>query len=177
MSCQKEGLALLKKNEGLRLNAYKDSVGVLTIGYGTSAPEYEWLTGKKLTAQTFVKQDEADALLHKWFLGHKIYTDLIKAGVKEQNVFDALCSFAYNVGRGGLTGEYDLNHMQEPGFYTEKLTKYTHAKFVSAFDSVKTLLDLIKKGYPPSNIACCLSWWRSPKVIRPRRAREIDPHS
>ncbi|WP_375660261.1 MULTISPECIES: lysozyme, partial [unclassified Bartonella] len=29
-----EGLALIKQWEGLRLNAYKDTIGVWTIGYG-----------------------------------------------------------------------------------------------------------------------------------------------
>ncbi|WP_375668768.1 MULTISPECIES: lysozyme [unclassified Bartonella] len=29
-----EGLALIKQWEGLRLNAYKDAIGVWTIGYG-----------------------------------------------------------------------------------------------------------------------------------------------
>ncbi|WP_404978382.1 lysozyme, partial [Bartonella sp. MM73XJBT] len=29
-----EGLTLIKQWEGLRLNAYKDAIGVWTIGYG-----------------------------------------------------------------------------------------------------------------------------------------------
>ena len=34
MKISKEGIALIKKFEGIELQAYQDSVGVWTIGYG-----------------------------------------------------------------------------------------------------------------------------------------------
>ena len=34
MNISKEGIALIKKFEGIELQAYQDSVGVWTIGYG-----------------------------------------------------------------------------------------------------------------------------------------------
>ena len=34
MKISKEGIALIKKFEGIELEAYQDSVGVWTIGYG-----------------------------------------------------------------------------------------------------------------------------------------------
>lgn len=45
-----ELIAALKQDEGLRLNAYRDTVGVLTIGYGHTGPDVKpglvWNQGK-----------------------------------------------------------------------------------------------------------------------------------
>lgn len=45
-----ELIAALKRDEGLRLNAYRDTVGVLTIGYGHTGPDVKpglvWNQGK-----------------------------------------------------------------------------------------------------------------------------------
>ena len=36
MKTNQKGIDLIKSFEGLRLNAYKDAVGINTIGYGTT---------------------------------------------------------------------------------------------------------------------------------------------
>ncbi len=50
------GLALIKRFEGLRLTAYQDSVGVWTIGYGHTSGVSEGQT---------ITQTQADAYLRK----------------------------------------------------------------------------------------------------------------
>ncbi len=93
-----EGLALIKRFEGLRLDAYRDAVGVWTIGYGhtsmAGAPQVH--AGLRIT--------EADA--------HEILArdlDAFVRGVRDTvtvelsaTQFSALVSFAFNVGLGGF---------------------------------------------------------------------------
>jgi len=88
----------IKKHEGLRLNAYLCPAGVPTIGYG--ATFYE--DGAKVKLGDKITIDRADSLLLHTvtaFAGN--VGKLIKSQVN-QNQFDALVSFAYNVGVGAL---------------------------------------------------------------------------
>ena len=89
------GINLIKKFEGCRLSAYKDAVGVITIGYGWT----QAVDGKPLTMDTKITQSKADTLLKK---GLKIYEAKVNQYASKyhwnQNQFDALVSFAYNVG-------------------------------------------------------------------------------
>lgn len=88
------GINLIKKFEGLRLDAYQDVIGVWTIGYGHTGPDVH----KGLTI------DEAGAtdLLH---VDLRKFEDGINEIVKvqlNQNQFDAVVSFCYNVGLGNF---------------------------------------------------------------------------
>lgn len=84
------GLNLIKKYEGCRLTAYKCPAGVLTIGYGHTAG---------VTPGQTITQAEADRLLvsdmEKYEKKVNKYYDKYSWN---QNEFDALVSFAYNVG-------------------------------------------------------------------------------
>lgn len=92
------GLRLIKQFEGLRLSAYKDQVGVDTIGYGnTFYPD-----GSTVKMGDKISIDKADYLL-RYTVG--IFSTKVAELVKQpitQNQFDALLSFAYNVGIGAL---------------------------------------------------------------------------
>ena len=92
MKTSQTGINLIKKFEGCVLHAYKDPVGVWTIGYGHTVGVKD---GQKITqkqAETFLKEDL------------KIYEKgVTDSKVKiNQNQFDALVSFAYNCGVGSL---------------------------------------------------------------------------
>ncbi|RUR48814.1 lysozyme [Vreelandella populi] len=87
------GLELIKAHEGLRLNAYQDVVGVLTIGYGH--------TGTVKPGMTITKQEAEDILRRDVASFEKAVNDLVTAPLN-QNQFDALVSFAFNLGRGAL---------------------------------------------------------------------------
>lgn len=94
MKISKKGLDLIKEYEGLELKAYKDSVGVLTIGYGSTGSHVK--PGMTITAQ------EAEALLLK---DVERFEKGVAAAVKvplNQNQFDALVSFSFNLGLGSL---------------------------------------------------------------------------
>ena len=90
MRISENGLNLIKEFEGCRLEAYKDPAGVPTIGYGhTSGVQ----TGQKITleqAEEYLREDI------ERFENHVMrYNGTYRWN---QNQFDALVSFAYNIG-------------------------------------------------------------------------------
>ena len=92
MELSKRGLELIKSFEGCRLTAYQCAAGVWTIGYGHTSGVKK---GDKIT------QDQADAFLKcdcSRFVKHvNDINDKYHYGFN-QNEFDALVSFAYNIG-------------------------------------------------------------------------------
>lgn len=93
MDISQKGLDLIKQFEGCKLTAYKDQVGIWTIGYGTTAGVTEGMT---------ISLDEAEKLLkdHVDMVAHHV-SGYLKVPCN-QNQFDALCSFAYNLGCSAL---------------------------------------------------------------------------
>lgn len=95
----KNGLALIKKYEGCKLTAYQDSVGVWTIGYGTTNAD-KAITGLTIKKGVKITQAQADEFLNK-SVNKKYSPKVSKYNAKyawTQNEFDALVSFAYNIG-------------------------------------------------------------------------------
>lgn len=131
MKTSQKGIDLIKSSEGLRLEAYKDSVGVATIGFGHTGPDVQM--GQKITAA------EAELLLTV-DLGkfEKGVTSLVKVGIN-QNQFDSLVSFSYNLGLGNL-GSSTLLKKLNLGDYAgaaAEFTKWTKAGGVSLPGLVK----------------------------------------
>jgi lysozyme len=101
MNISKTGIQLLKDFEGLRLNAYKCSAGVPTIGYGSC-----FYPDKSNVQMGDVLRDknEAEVLLINTLEDYDIYVSKYTKSVKlTQHQFDALVCFAYNVGLGNLS--------------------------------------------------------------------------
>lgn len=89
MKTSTRGVALIKGWEGLELKAYQDIAGVWTIGYGhteTAGP------GQVITAEG------ADALLRQDLVSRESAVASMTEVPLNQNEFDALVSFVYNVG-------------------------------------------------------------------------------
>lgn len=81
---------VVREFEGLRLEAYLDTGGVWTIGYGHTGEEVRrGLTIDLAQAETWLTEDlrEAEGYVSK----------LVKVRLT-QNQFDALVSFVYNIG-------------------------------------------------------------------------------
>src|SRR4051812_18210167 len=98
MRMSDQGRALLTKREGVRLKAYRDSVGVWTIGVGhTSAAGPPTVTpGQTITAQ------ECDEIFRRDLVQ---YENAVNKAVKvplAQHQFDACVSLCYNIGAGGF---------------------------------------------------------------------------
>ncbi|HFF8969427.1 lysozyme [Serratia marcescens] len=99
MQISKSGIELIKRFEGLRLKAYQDSVGVWTIGYGWTQP----VDGKKVGPGMQIDQATADRLLKCGVVQYEQgVNQLVKVHIT-QGQFDALVSFAYNLGLRSLS--------------------------------------------------------------------------
>lgn len=95
MTLSDHGEAIIKNFEGLRLNAYKDSTGVWTIGYGST----RYHDGKAVKPDDKLANEiQADALFRNTLNQYvKAVISKLKVPVT-QNQFDALVSFTYNTG-------------------------------------------------------------------------------
>ena len=99
MQTSEKGIALIKQFEGCKLTAYKDSVGVWTIGYGWTQP----VDGKPIRAGMTIKQETAERLLKTGLVSYESdVSRLVKVGLT-QGQFDALVSFTYNLGARSLS--------------------------------------------------------------------------
>jgi lysozyme len=89
MYISKQGLDLIKEFEGLRLKAYLCPAGVWTIGYGHTKGVYPGMVITQELADKFLVDDV-------WNFEREVES-LVHVPVT-QGQFDALVSFAFNVG-------------------------------------------------------------------------------
>jgi lysozyme len=100
-----KGIKLIKHFEKCRLTAYQDAKGVWTIGWGNTYYENKVAVKKGDT----VMQAEADKLFTAITANFVADVNrLTKGTVLKQQQFDALVSFAYNVGSDKGLGESTL---------------------------------------------------------------------
>jgi lysozyme len=92
MRTSQQGVDLIKKHEGLVLTAYKDPVGVWTIGYGH--------TGEYAQEGSKISKGKAEALLREDLHEAETAVEELTTVALTQNQFDALVSFVFNVGAG-----------------------------------------------------------------------------
>jgi lysozyme len=105
MKMTEEGLALIRQSEGLRLESYRDAVGVWTIGYGhtSAAGAPEVVPGQHIS------REEANAILRR---DVEAFADGVRQALSRRigaQQFSALVSFAYNVGLGAFRRSSVLN--------------------------------------------------------------------
>lgn len=94
---------MVRGEEGFRAQAYQDSGGVWTVGYGQ--------TGPNVGPDTVVTREQAEQMLAQHVAG--VETE-IKRSVKvplTQNQYDALVSLVYNIGEGAFRRSNVLKHI------------------------------------------------------------------
>lgn len=107
----------IKQFEGCRLEAYKDAVGIWTIGYGQTFGVTKGMT---------ITQERADEWIVEYIESLESALEAIP-GLKNlsQNRWDAIVSFTYNVGIGNLRRSTLLKKIQNNpngrSIYTEFL--------------------------------------------------------
>ena len=88
------GLNLIKEFESLELEAYKDPVGVWTIGYGHTGPDVKpGMEVSEAQAIDFLREDLAEA---------QTSVDNLVAIELTDNEFSALVSLVFNIGHGAF---------------------------------------------------------------------------
>ena len=108
MKTGNKGIELIKHFEGCELEAYKCPAGVWTIGYGHIKGVHE---GMKIT------EHQAEEMLKSELHEYEGYINDYVTVPLNQNQFDAMVSWVYNLGGGNLrastllkvlnAGEYD----------------------------------------------------------------------
>ena len=87
-----ECIDAVKRFEGCRLFAYRDSAGILTIGYGHT---------RNVTAGKAITQKQADELFNDDMAAVEKQVESLGLTLT-QGQFNALCSFVFNLGIGNL---------------------------------------------------------------------------
>jgi lysozyme len=93
MSISPAGIALIQAHEGLRLSAYRDPVGIWTIGYGSTTGVH---AGMKITRDQAILRLYHDVDNAEAAINGRVTVPLT------QPQFDALVSFVFNVGAGAF---------------------------------------------------------------------------
>lgn len=92
MKISQDGIDLIKKYEGCKLEAYRCPAGVPTIGYGHTRGVKMGMTITKEIAEKLLIEDIApiEKILNNMHINFR------------QGQFDALCSFIFNLGEGNF---------------------------------------------------------------------------
>lgn len=122
MKISSRGIELIKSFEGLVTTAYRCQAGVLTIGYGHTYNVYQGQT---------ISREEAEQLLARDLVWAE---ECVSSKVKKplnQNQFDALVSFVFNVGPTNFHNSTLLRVINaDPGNYdavVRQLKRWNHA--------------------------------------------------
>lgn len=116
MKISENGLNLIKEFEGCRLEAYRDPAGVLTIGYGHTHGVQDGMKITQETADEYLRDDCAAAEKNVNGFEAKYHWN--------QNQFDALVSFAFNL---GSINQLTANGTRSIAEISAKIPEYCHA--------------------------------------------------
>ena len=123
MRISEEGKDLIKSFEGCRLNAYKCSAGVPTIGYGNTY----YPNGDKVQMNDVITLQQSIELFDDLIVRYeRIVNSKLKVDVK-QNEFDALVSHTYNT--GGSTTLFRLVNAKAD---KDKIKNWFTTKYITA---------------------------------------------
>lgn len=111
MTISEKGIMLIKAFEGFRTNAYQDTGGIWTVGWGQTGS----INGKKIESGTTITCEEGEQFLQVQFSnrGNALQKKADSHGVKlTQNQFDVFMSRMYNFGVNHKLHDTLLNLMK-----------------------------------------------------------------
>lgn len=132
MNVSEKGIDLIKEFEGCKLQAYKCPANVWTIGYGHTGAEVH--EGLKIT------QQEADRLLKNDLIIHCNNVEKLVVVPINQNQFDALVSFEYNIGYNAFKTSTLLKLLNQKK-YKEAAEQFARWKYAGG----KVLAGLVRR--------------------------------
>jgi lysozyme len=95
MKINDKGLALIKRSEGLRLDSYRDAVGIATVGFGHTGPD--------VRIPMTITPGEAERLLHQDLARFENgVTNCLAGCPTNSDQFSAMVSLSYNIGLGNF---------------------------------------------------------------------------
>jgi lysozyme len=141
----KAGIDMIKSFEGFRAAPYKCSAGVPTIGYGATF----YPGGKKVTmTDAAITEEQAVELLANMLVSFEKYVDSYCVDTITQNQFDALVSFAYNLGPANLKSSTLLKKVNANP--NDESIRLEFMKWVKA--GGKTLAGLVRRREAEANL-------------------------
>jgi lysozyme len=138
MKTSKKGIALIKKHEGLRLSSYICHAGHYTIGYGHV---------RTASANQHISQGLAEELLLQDLQFAEIAVNAVLTNLN-QNQFDALVSFTFNLGAAALKNSTLLKKIRANA--SEKEIRQQFVRWIYAND--KPLPGLIARRSDEANL-------------------------
>lgn len=135
MQMSENGLELLKQWEGFKLAVYKDSAGLPTIGVGHLITKSELAAGTIVIGGVAVQyaggltdQQALDLLSQDVTPAEQAVNTRVTVELN-QNQFDALVSFTFNVGVGAFTGSTLLKVLNQSQYdqVPAQLLRWTRA--------------------------------------------------
>ena len=108
MKTSQEGIELIKKFEGCRLETYLCSANVLTIGYGH--------TGSDVAEGQEISQECAEQILKEDLEEFELYVNTLVDAELNQSQFDALVAWTFNLGPSNLKTSTLLKRLNENNF-------------------------------------------------------------
>lgn len=102
-----KGRRLLTEREGKKLLAYKDSVGIWTIGVGHTAAAGPPSPKKGMR----ITENECDQILTRDLVSFSDQIEKLVTVLLTQYEFDALLSLAFNIGIGGFKRSSVLKYL------------------------------------------------------------------
>ena len=170
MKASENCIELIKKFEGCRLYAYRDPAGVLTIGYGHTR---NVILGQKITEERSLQYLKDDLI--------KAQTEVSKYDSRyhwNQNEFDALVSFAFNIGSLSALTKFGKRSKEEiaskmllyvnaGGKKLEGLVKRRKAEHDLFISPVPNLEPIYKEGSKHKVIVSGLRLRKEPTVNAP----------
>jgi len=134
----KAGIDMIKSFEGFRGTPYKCPAGIPTIGYGATF----YPNGKKVTmTDAAITEEQATELLAHMLVSFEKYVDSYCVDTITQNQFDALVSFAYNLGPANLKASTLLKKVNANS--SDESIRLEFMKWVKA--GGKTLKGLVRR--------------------------------
>ena len=114
MKLSEAGYDIIKHFEGLKLDAYQCSAGVWTIGYGHT---------RNVKQGDTITEEQADRFLEQDVKATVKFVNLYVRVELTQQMFDALCSFVFNVGVGAFRNSTMLRLLNR-GNYDKVLLEF-----------------------------------------------------
>jgi lysozyme len=140
-----KGIELIKSFEGFKSKPYKCPAGVPTIGYGATF----YPNGKKVTmADKAITEQDATDLLRHMLESFEKYVDSYCRDDVNQSQFDALVSFAYNLGPANLKSSTLLKKVNANP--NDETIRAEFMKWVKA--GGKTLKGLVRRREAEANL-------------------------
>lgn len=138
MTTSEKGKDLIKKYESFRNNPYLCPAGIPTIGYGTTY----YPNGKKVTLQDkAITLKQAEDMFDELIKSYEASVSKLVKKQLNQNQFDALVSFTYNLGETNLSSSTLLKKVNlNPN---DKSIELEFKKWINA--NKKPLKGLIKR--------------------------------